>query len=641
MTRHLAWFTVIALSVIFAFSSATTAPLVFDDVPAIRENASIRQLAPLSVPLSPPANTSVSGRPIVNLSLAVNYAINTALGVDPTATFGFHVANILIHIACALLLFAIVRRTLVPLWTDERASSIDMIAGFAALLWALHPIQTGAVDYVVQRTELLVSAFYLATLYCSIRAWDAPASRRTMWYVFGVVACMLGLWSKEVMLTAPFVLLVYDRTFRAESWSALFANVGRRNFYIALGVATALAVLSVGANARTESVGFNLGITWYEYAYTQAWAIARYLRLLVLPVGLTFDYGQHAVRGLAGIPGLVVITALLIGAVIAWRRPERRWLAFLAVWFFFILAPSSSIVPIRTEVAAERRVYLASAAVFLLVVVGVDLLARRLDWRSRVTRGLLCVVALLLAVLTFARGRVYADTELLYRDVIAKAPNNARGYVGVGLAMVRSENDRSSEAFAMFRRAVELDSNYFAAWQLLGTMELARQNWPDAAKYYTRALQLEPGNLPATDGLVRSLIGQRQFDAALPHLDRLGDSDVDALWAVSTHLLEQGRGADAVKYLELVAKRAPSAMSVAMLSAAYAQANRIDEATQAARAATSAAGDTASVYVIAGRAMIIARRFDDARTYLQRALTIDPTSEPAKRALDAAMRAKP
>jgi tetratricopeptide (TPR) repeat protein len=171
-------------------------------------------------------------------------------------------------------------------------------------------------------------------------------------------------------------------------------------------------------------------------------------------------------------------------------------------------------------------------------------------------------------------------------------------------------------------------------------MELARQNWPDAAKYYSRALQLEPGNLPATDGLVRSLIGQRQFDAALPHLDRLGDSDVDALWAVSTHLIEQGRGPEAVKYLELVAKRAPSAMTVAMLSAAYAQANRIDEATAAARAATSAAGDTVGVYIIAGRAMMIARRFDDARTYLQRAVTIDPTSEPAKRALDAAVRAR-
>jgi len=409
----------------------------------------------------------------------------------------------------------------------------------------------------------------------------------------------------------------------------------------ASGQPMSIHIRSAPVRSRTESVGFNLGITWYEYAYTQAWAIARYLRLLLIPVGLTFDYGQQPIRGAAGIPGALLLAALLTGAVIAWRRPERRWLAFLAVWFFFVLAPSSSVVPIRTDVAAERRVYLASAAVFLLLVLGVDALRRRLAWPVRTQPIALGVVALVLGVLTFMRGRVYADTEVLYRDVIAKAPNNARGYVGVGLAMVQSERDRSSEAFAMFRRAVELDSSYFAAWQLLGTMELARQNWPDAAKYYTRALQLEPGNLPATDGLVRSLIGLRQFDATLPHLDRLGDSDIDALWAVSTHLIEQGRGVEAVKYLELIAKRAPSAMTVAMLSAAYAQANRVDEATAAARAATSAAGDTVGVYIIAGRAMMIARRFDDARAYLQRAVTIDPASEPAKRALDAAMSARP
>ena len=214
--RTFSWLALIALSVVIAFSTAMTAPLVFDDVPAIKENASIRQLTPFSVPLSPPANTSVTGRPIVNVSLAVNYAINEAFGISPIATFGYHVANILIHIACALLLFAVVRRTLAQIWTDDRASSIDAIAGFTALLWALHPIQTGAVDYVIQRSELLVSAFYLATLYCSIRAWDANVSRRTAWYILGVVACVFGLWSKEVMLTAPFVLLLYDRTFRAD-----------------------------------------------------------------------------------------------------------------------------------------------------------------------------------------------------------------------------------------------------------------------------------------------------------------------------------------------------------------------------------------------------------------------------------------
>jgi tetratricopeptide (TPR) repeat protein len=625
--RTRAWFALITLSVVIAFSSALRAPFVFDDLPAIKHNATIRQLTPLSAPLTPPANTSVSGRPVVNLSLALNYA----LGGE--STFGYHVLNVLIHIACALLLFAIVRRTLAHYRDEEPNAAIDLIAGFSALLWALHPIQTEAVDYVIQRTELLVSAFYLATLYCSIRAWEVASPRRTVWYVLGVLACIAGMWSKEVMLTAPFVLILYDRVFRVESWSALLAHTGRRNFYIALGIVTTLALLSVGANARTESVGFNLGITWYEYAYTQAWAITRYLRLIVVPVGLTFDYGDHPIRGAAGIPGLIIIAACAIAAVLAWMRPARRWIAFLAAWFFFILAPSSSVVPIRTEIAAERRVYLASAAVFVLVVMGIDALRRRYDLEEKVTRRAIGAIAVVFALLTLARGRVYGDTELLYRDVIAKSPNNARGYVGVGHAMFQSETHRSADAIGLFSRAIEIDSNYFAAWQVLGTLELARQNWAAAAPYFEQALRIQPDNRDATDGLVRSLIGLRQFDAAMPHLDRLGDADVDALWSVGTHLIEQGRGADAVRYLELIARKAPSAMTVAMLSAAYAQAHRIDDAAQAARAATSAAGDTSSVYLIAGRAMLIARRFDDARTYLQRAVALDPTSEAAKRAL--------
>ncbi|HEY9226237.1 MAG TPA: tetratricopeptide repeat protein [Gemmatimonadaceae bacterium] len=636
--RALGWIVLLTLSVGLAYSSALWAPFVFDDVPAIARNETIRTLSPVSAPLTPPANTSVSGRPLVNFSFAINYAINEALGVaqpGPNSTLSYHAGNVLIHVACALLLFAIVRRTLASEWADtDREDSAGTIAGLTALLWALHPIQTEAVDYAVQRTELMVSAFYLTTLYCSMRAWDAKPSRRFAWLAASVLAFLFGTWSKEVILTAPFIVVLYDWTFRAESWRALFADRSRRFFYIALGVVTLLALAFVGGNARTESVGFNLGMTWYEYAYTQFWAITRYLRLLVWPVGLTFDYGDHPIRGVAGIPGLLVIGACFATMVLTWRRPNLRWAAFVGAWFFVILAPSSSIVPIRTEIAAERRVYLASASVILLIVLAIDTLRRRYRLGPSARNLGVGALAAALAVLTFYRGRVYADAEALYRDVIAKAPANARGYVGVGLALTQSGVDRSSEAEALFHQAIQADSTYFAPWQLLGILALSHERWLDARKYFEGALRLQPGNRPATDGLVRSLIGLRDFDAAIPHLNVLGDADVDALWSVSTHLVEQNRGAEAIRYLELVAKRAPSAFTLAMLSAAYAQANRADVAVETARAATSAAGDTVSVYVIAGRAMLIARRFDDARTYLQHALSLDPASTPAKRALE-------
>src|SRR5262245_42249573 len=402
------WIAVFLITSI-AYASAMRAPFVFDDLPAIRHNASIRQLSPLSIPLRPPPNTSVTGRPIVNVSLAVNYALNDALGIDErgkNATLGYHAFNVAIHLLCGLLLFALVRRTLRHR-SDDRFDT-DVVAGFSTLLWLLHPIQTEAIDYVVQRSELLVSAFYLATLYASVRAWDARDGTRRWWYLVAVTMCGLGMASKEVMVSAPIIVVLYDRAFRSTSWRALFANVGRRWFYAALVSVTAIVGLTVAANARTGSAGFGLGVTWYEYLYTQAWAVTRYLRLLAWPSGLTFDYGEKPISGWIGVPGLVLLTACGIATVIAWQRPRWMWLGFLGAWFFLILAPSSSVVPIKTEIAAERRVYLASAAVIVLTMVGLETWRLRAGFSLRRQRVGLGALAAVLALLTFVRSATYA-----------------------------------------------------------------------------------------------------------------------------------------------------------------------------------------------------------------------------------------
>jgi len=124
------------------------------------------------------------------------------------------------------------------------------------------------------------------------------------------------------------------------------------------------------------------------------------------------------------------------------------------------------------------------------------------------------------------------------------------------------------------------------------------------------------------------------------YVDALGDRDVDALWSLGTLLLAQGRGAIAVPYLERITRAAPSAFAIATLSVAYAQANRVSDAVKAAEEATASAGDTASVYLAAGRAMLIAHRIGEARTFLQEAVALDPRSEPARRALEEAEETK-
>ncbi len=373
----------LAIMTVVVYAAAIRAPYEFDDIASIPANASIRSLSP-SIALDPPTNTSVTGRPVVNYSLALNYAINEALGVDqrpdpygPNKTVGYHVVNLLLHLGCGLLLFGIIRRTVkygvrASGWTVDG----DLLAGIVAALWLVHPIQSEAVDYLVQRTELLVSACYLGALYAAIRAWDASTRRATIaWRVAAVVVCMLGMGSKEVMVTAPIILLLYDRAFRLESWKDLLHGGARTVFYAAILATTAVSVALIAGNARSGTVGYGLGITWYEYLYTQAWAIPHYVRLIFWPLTSSRSTTDSVPSpDFGGAPGAVLLTAS--GGRGHLRLDSHRSLgmrfAFLGAWFFLTLAPSSSVVPIATEVAAERRVYLALASNLVLAYIAWD-----------------------------------------------------------------------------------------------------------------------------------------------------------------------------------------------------------------------------------------------------------------------------
>ena len=141
-------------------------PFFFDDPIGILDNPTIRKLGDIGQVLSPPRNGSgVTGRPVVNLSLALNYALGG------TSVTGYHLANILFHASAGLLLFGCIRRTLANSPRLQRCRSLAFPLAFStAALWLLHPLQTESVTCVIQRTELLVGLFYLLTLYCFIRA---------------------------------------------------------------------------------------------------------------------------------------------------------------------------------------------------------------------------------------------------------------------------------------------------------------------------------------------------------------------------------------------------------------------------------------------------------------------------------------
>ena len=417
--------TIVAIGVL-AYSNTFRVPFIFDDAGSTVDNPTIRRVWPVWPALLPPhTGATVNGRPVLNLSLAVNYSVSA---LEP---WSYHVVNITIHILAALVLLGVIRRTLtLPGMPAHLTRASTALAILIALIWAVHPLQTESVTYMIQRAESLVSLFYLLTLYCSVRGVGSP--RSVAWSAAAVVACTLGMASKEVMVSAPLLALLYDRTFLAGS----FRKAIRKRWGLYGGLAATwilLVALVIGSEGRGGTAGFGLKISPWEYALTQCRAMPHYLRLSLWPTGLCLDYGDSVVQSLWSVLpqaiGVVALVALTFYAL--WRWPV---VGFLDAFFLAVLAPTSSIVPVITQTVAEHRMYLPLAAVVTGVVIGTYLLGRWFVRRkilslttAKIAGGSLAVLAVgVLAVVTFHRNADYGSDLSIWHDTVVKVPGNSR-----------------------------------------------------------------------------------------------------------------------------------------------------------------------------------------------------------------------
>jgi len=432
---------VVALATYF---NALGSPFVWDDDPAIVTNQSIR--GPLGESLAPPLETPVAGRPTVNASLAVNYGMG---GLDTT---GYHIWNLAVLALSALLLFGIVSRTLSSHKVFRDAVFSDGVALVAALAWMVHPLLSETVDYVTQRSESMMGLFFLLTLYAAIRARDPRRSLR--WAIVSIGSCALGMATKESMVVAPVAVVLYDLVFEFDS--VRDAVTSRRFLYAGLA-ATWLELGVIMWRWPRSTVGGPTVGPW-TYLLNQAQMIARYLGLTVWPQSLVLDYGlprMLALRDVVAEGALVV--ALAAGTAFA----LRRWpaIGFLSVMFFLTLAPTSSIVPITSEVGAERRMYLPLAALVVLVVTAAGMFVERVRLRSpgrspAVIGAAIAVSAVVIGALSLRTGyrnREYATPIAVWESVIARRPH---GRARFALANELIAAGREDDAIAQLREAV-------------------------------------------------------------------------------------------------------------------------------------------------------------------------------------------
>lgn len=635
----------IAFTALVAYHNSFSGAFVFDDKGAILENPTLRDLWPPGSVLSPPINgLPVTGRPVTNLSFALNYAVRA------TNPFGYHLVNTAIHLWCALTLFGVVRRTLLqPALSRRFGPHALSLATAAALLWATHPLQTAAVTYLSQRAETLASALILTALYAFIRGrgdgvrrasdrnhvvgtnavstgivCNSPSSSlrssgsNRAWLAGSVLACWLAIGAKEIAFVIPLWVILYDRVFFHQSWRSVFRE--HAFFHVALFASwLPLAWLIQSTENRGATWAADAGFTPWNYLLLQCEALVHYLRLVFWPVPLVFDYGRNL--PVPTLPAVWPQAALLIGLVVAtaiavWRSSAA---ALLGVGFFAILAPTSSFVPIADPMF-EHRMYLPSALVIIGAVVSVyRVCGPRVGWA-------LPPLAIVLCAATISRNTDYQDPIALWADTIEKRPNNARARGNLGELLTLQH--RYAEALPHLEAAYRLTPeqpiaphNFANALDLLGRRE-------EAIRYYREALALQPTNHLARANLANALAITGSLDEALTLFEETLRDVPDFAEAHRDYgraLLRAGRIGDAIVAFKRAADLRPhDPDSHFNLADALARDRRLPEAIVALREAVRLRPDHVPALNNLGSALLMTRQVPDAIVVLQQALNIHP-----------------
>ncbi len=482
------------LLAVAAYSNCFAGVFVFDDISEIQLNSGIRRLWP-------PTHAMFHGgrmahRPVPYYTFALNYA---AHGLELS---GYHLVNLAIHVAAGLVLLALVELTLRSSARTARYSRSALPLGWAAAcLWLAHPLQTQAVTYIYQRMESLMALLYLLTIYCFARSEDS--ARPKMWLVLSVAACALGMACKEVMVTAPVMVLLYDKAFRG----CTFAQIVRRRGAYYLSLFATWGVL-VGV-IWTQSLHYDeLGTpAWSirQYALNQPAVIFHYLKLCLWPSGLCFDYGwqpAHSFSTLA-LPLAGILVLVGVGWAMRFRCPP---VAFLIGFFLLVLAPTSSVLPLN-DLCAEHRMYLPLCA----VVLGVLLLLHEMLMSAvrgvRASGGIPAVIGVALVIgiasllggITHWRNTAYHSRVAYWSEVVAKAPANPRGHQNLGIAF--SESGRLTDALACLRKAAGLDPDNPLLRYNLGSTLLTAGYVGQAIEELQRAVRLDPTRAVAVNNL--------------------------------------------------------------------------------------------------------------------------------------------
>ena len=496
----------IVLAGYIPYSNVLNASFVFDDFPNIVTNPAVKSLSnflPGGIVWS-----QIPTRFIGYLSFALNYRFG---GLDVS---GYHLTNIFLHIVNALLVYALafLVQTTPGFLQGKETHPSKGLPVLCALLFAVHPVQTQAVSYIVQRFASLATMFYLGAVVAFIKARltmkgvrEGEGGGPVPWYVVSLGCALLAMKTKEIAFTLPAVVALAEASFFRGDWRKRLALVFP---YLMVAMVIPLSLISTEQplgkilSDASEKTHLETDLTRVSYLLTQFRVIATYFRLLLFPANQNLDYDFPASGSLLDPQVLLslLLLLLLLGAAVFLFVKSRaegdgrfRLAAFGIIWFFAALAVESSVIPIA-DVIFEHRVYLPSVGAFVSLA---SLASLAFGHVGTPKKNILAVIlsgfiVIALAGATYSRNRVWQANLVLWEDVAVKSPGKARPHYNLGVAY--EEKGRFREAIVQYRTALEIRRGYHEAQNNLGVL-YAKTGWIDnAIRHFEAAVELEPGD---------------------------------------------------------------------------------------------------------------------------------------------------
>jgi protein O-mannosyl-transferase len=620
-------------------------------------------------------------------------------GKDPT---GPHFVNLLLHAANSVLLFLVLRRLFAALKDgaddETRISRIDpnWPSAFIAALFALHPLQVESVAWVAERKGVLSMFFGLLCLWAYttyIARQDAAGAEKSeirnpksetsskfqireakTYYILALVFFALGLLSKPMLITLPFLLLLLDFwPLRRASSVGSRVLVSEKFPFFALSVGSCiLTLVTQGKAGAFQTLEHYSASSRFENALM---SYLHYLGKLFCPVGLATPYPRtfHWPFIQLGLAALVLVVLCLAAY---WQRRKFPFFAVGWFWFFVALIPVSGIIQAAAQAVADRYMYLPSIGLFILVTWAACAAVAR-GWIPKTLCGFIAGILLLTcAARTRDQLTVWQNSQTLFEHALAVTKNNVIAQYNLG--MYCQEHGRPDEALSCYRRTLEMKPNHADALNNIGYVLTAQRKYGEAIQYFEAALKANPDAVEARNNIGYALcmsgktdegiaqyqlalkskpdhVGvlnnlgnvfaqKRKFTEAIPYYEaslRVNPDQAVAQYGLAHVLDGLGQRDQAMEHYRLAAQLSPNyAEPHYDLGLALARKGQFDDAIKEFRQAAKLKPENATFHFGLGKALASAQKFDESIVAYKDGLRYAPTNAEAFSAIGSALATK-